>query len=64
MGGLLFYESWLMNLCNFVIGFVVFVLLIIGIVIVGGVLIFGGDLNGFFCMLIFFVLVMVFLVGV
>lgn len=38
-------------------------LAIVGIVVAGGVLIFGGELNAFFRLLIFIVLVMALLIG-
>jgi type IV secretion system protein VirB2 len=62
-GGGLPYEPWLESLRNSVTGPVAFALSLVGIVVSGGVLIFGGDLNGFFRVLIFIVLVMALIVG-
>ena len=62
-GGSLPYESWLVNLRNSVTGPVAFAVSMIGLVVAGGVLIFGGDLNGFFRVLVFLTLVMALLVG-
>lgn len=63
IGGALPYESWLMNLRNSVTGPVAYTLSIVGIVVAGGILVIGGDLSGFFRVLVFLVLVMSLLVG-
>jgi type IV secretion system protein VirB2 len=62
-GGGLPYESWFESLRDSVTGPVAFTISIIGIVVAGATLIFGGDMNGFFRMLILIVLVMALLVG-
>ena len=61
--GALPYEGWLDTLKQSVTGPFAFVAALIGIVASGATLMFGGDLNGFFRSMIFFVMVISLVIG-
>ncbi|KTD38603.1 conjugal transfer protein TrbC [Legionella nautarum] len=62
-GGGLPYEGWLTKVQNSITGPVAYTISIIGLVAAGSMLIFGGDLNGFARILVFFVLVLSFIIA-